>query len=91
MTSKSKILRMKERRAYRDGIKRKIGMVCVMSSKMEVVSEKLGVSGVITPPYIVASVLNQCKTPQHVTLMSYCIICDQLLLTNSLYLCTPAF
>ena len=49
----SKILRIKERRAYRDGIKRKgdkIGMVSVVSSKMEVVSEELGVPGVITPP-----------------------------------------
>ena len=52
-TSKSKILRMKERRAYRDGIKRKgdkIRMVSVVSSEMEVVSEELGVPGVITPP-----------------------------------------
>ena len=42
-----------KRRAYRDCIKRKgdkIGMMCVMSSKMEVVSEELGVLGVITPP-----------------------------------------
>ena len=46
------ILRIKERRAYRDGMKRKgdkIGMVCVVSSKMEVVSEELGVPGVIKP------------------------------------------
>ena len=37
-TSKSKILRIKERRAYRDGIKRKgdkIGMVSVVCSLME--------------------------------------------------------
>ena len=27
-----------------------MGMVCVVSSKMEVVSEELGVPGVITPP-----------------------------------------
>ena len=27
----------------------KIGMVCVVSSKMEVVSEELGVLGIITP------------------------------------------
>ena len=42
-TSK-KILRIKERRAYRDGIKRKgdkIGMVSVVSSKMRMVSEEL--------------------------------------------------
>ena len=39
-----KILRIKERRAYRDGIKRKgdkIGMVSVVSSKMRMVSEEL--------------------------------------------------
>ena len=43
-TSKLKILRIKERRAYRDGIKRKgdkIGMVSVVSSKMRLVSEEL--------------------------------------------------
>ena len=52
MVSKIKILWIKERRAYRDGIKRKgdkRGMVCVVSSKMEVVSEELGVLGIITP------------------------------------------
>ena len=38
-----------------DGIKRKgdkIGTVCVVSSKIEVVSEELGVPGVVTPPPI---------------------------------------
>ena len=37
-------IRIKERRAYRDGIKRKgdkIGMVSVVSSKMRMVSEEL--------------------------------------------------
>ena len=38
-----------KRRAYRDGKGDKIGMVCVMSSKMEVVSEELGVLEIITP------------------------------------------
>ena len=41
---KKKILWIKERRAYRDGIKRKgdkIGMVSVVSSKMRMVSEEL--------------------------------------------------
>ena len=36
-----------------ESIKRKgdkIGMMCVVSSKKEVVSEELGVPGVITPP-----------------------------------------
>ena len=44
ITSKLKILRIKERRAYRDGIKRKgdnIGIVSVVSSKMRMVSEEL--------------------------------------------------
>ena len=44
MTSKLKILRIKERRAYRDGIKRKgdkIGMVSVVNSKMRMMSEEL--------------------------------------------------
>ena len=39
-----KILRIKERRAYRDSIKKKgdkIGMVSVVSSKMRMVSEEL--------------------------------------------------
>ena len=47
--------------------------MCVVSSKMEVVSdhEELGVPGVITPPLIVASVINQ---PQHVTGIWQCLI-----------------
>ena len=43
-TSKKKILRIKERRAYRDGIKRKgdkLGMVSVVSSMVRMVSEEL--------------------------------------------------
>ena len=47
-----KILWIKERRAYRDGIKRKgdkIGMVSVVSSKMRMVSEELDSPGVSTP------------------------------------------
>ena len=40
-----------KRRAYKVGIKRKgdkVGIVCVVSSKMEVVSEDLGVLGSLT-------------------------------------------
>ena len=44
LVNKKSYIRIKERRAYRDGIKRKgdkIGMVSVVSSKMRMVSEEL--------------------------------------------------
>ena len=57
-----KILWIKERRAYRDGIKRKgdkIGMGSVESSKIRIMREEFRLpEGHYTTPYIVASVLN---------------------------------
>ena len=57
-----KIIWIKERRAYRDGIKMKgdkIGMGSVESSKIRIMREEFRLpKGHYTTPYIVASVLN---------------------------------